>query len=426
MNVPSTLERAEIIAVGSELIALGRVDTNSRHIARRLAALGVEVVATSIVRDHRVDLVTALRTALTRAELVVVTGGLGPTEDDLTREALADALGRGMSEDADQLARMAERFERRGLVMPEINRRQAMIIDGADRLDNANGTAPGQWVDLGSQAIVLLPGPPREMTPMLEHVIDVQLAGRMPELRTFRRSIRVVGRSESLVESTVQPLYEAWRVGGVPIEATILAAYGRIDLHLFTRAVDAASAGLVLDQAVAQAAGKLGTCVYATDDRDLEAVVGEALVARGWRTVVAESCTGGMLGWRLTAVPGSSAWFEGGLLVYSNALKTTLAGVPAALIEAHGAVSEQVARALASGVRERTGAEVGVSITGIAGPDGGTEAKPVGTVYVAVETPDHAVCRHARFVGDRAIIRQQATAAALDLMRRTLLGLTGE
>ncbi len=423
MSETPILERAEIIAVGSELIALARIDTNSRHITRRLAEVGIEVVATSIVRDHRGNVTTALRTALSRADLVVVTGGLGPTEDDLTREGLADALGRGMHEDPGQLARIAERFARRGLEMPENNRRQAMIIDGAVRLDNAYGTAPGQWVDLGAQAVLLLPGPPREMTPILEHVIATHLAGRTPDLRTFRRIVRVVGRSESLVEATMEPLYAAWREGGVPIEATILAAYGRIDLHLFTRATDPAAAATVLDQAVGQAARALGDAVYATDDRDLEAVVGAALAARGWRVAVAESCTGGMLGWRLTAVPGSSAWVEGGVVTYSNALKQSLADVPGELIAAHGAVSEEVARALATGVRRRTGAEVGASITGIAGPEGGTEAKPVGTVYLAVETPRGAMCRHARFVGDRAIIRQQATAAALDLLRRAVLGL---
>lgn len=415
--------RAEIIAVGSELIALGRIDTNSVHITGRLAAYGIEVVAKSIVRDHRGDLATTCRTALVRAGLVVVTGGLGPTDDDLTREALADALGRTLHEDAEQLARIEDRFKRRGLVMPSINRRQAMLVEGAVRLDNPHGTAPGQWVDLGDRAVVLLPGPPREMKPMFEHVLTTYLGPRAPILRTFRRSVRIVGRSESHVEAAMQPLYARWRDGGVPIEATILAAYGRIDLHLFVRATASALAAQLLDPAAAAAVEILGDCVYATDDQELEAVTGAALQARRWRVAVAESCTGGMLGWRLTSVPGSSAWVEGGVVVYSDALKTTLADVPAALIAEHGAVSEGVARALAGGVRGRTGADVGVSITGIAGPDGGSDAKPVGTVFVAIETPDGAWCRHARFIGDRAVVRQQATAAALELVRRAALGL---
>jgi len=423
MSGQALFTRAEIIAVGSELIALGRVDTNSVHITGRLAALGIDVVAKSIVRDHRGDLAMALRTALARAQVVVVTGGLGPTDDDLTRDALAEVLDRAMHEDAEQLARIDERFKRRGLVMPEINRRQALILEGAARLDNVHGTAPGQWVDLGERAVLLLPGPPREMKPMLEVVLERYLQPRAPAWRTFRRAVRVVGRSESHVESMMQPLYAAWREAGTPIDATILAAYGRIDLHLFTRAEDDAAAGRVLDPAVAQAVAALGDCVYATDDQELEAVAGDALRRRGWRVGVAESCTGGMLGWRLTSVPGSSAWVEGGVIVYSNALKTSLADVPAALVAEHGAVSEAVARALAHGVRTRTGADVGVGITGIAGPDGGSDAKPVGTVYVAVETPDTAWCRHARFVGDRAIVRQQATSVALELIRRSALGL---
>lgn len=419
-GVPFT--RAEIIAVGSEMLALGRVDTNSSHITARLATLGIDVVARSIVRDHQADLVAAFLTALARADLVVVTGGLGPTDDDLTRTAAAEALGRGLYEDAAQLARIADRFTRRGLVMPAINSRQAQVLEGAVRLDNDHGTAPGQWLPLGQQAVLLLPGPPREMVPMLEAVMASQLQSRAGLQRTFRRTVRVVGRSESHVEAQMQPLYAIWRTWPRPIDATILAAYGRIDLHLFVRDDDAGAAADVLQRAVQMAAADLGDCVYATDDRDLEQVVGEVLAARGWRVATAESCTGGMLGWRLTAVAGSSAWVEGGVVVYSNALKTRLADVPADLIATHGAVSDEVARALATGVRARTGADVGVAITGIAGPDGGTADKPVGTVFVAVETPRGAVSRHARFVGDRAIIRQQASTAALDLLRRSATG----
>lgn len=409
--------RAEVIAVGSEMLALGRTDTNSGHITGRLATLGIDVVARSIVRDHQGDLVAAFRTALARADLVVVTGGLGPTDDDLTRAAAAEALDRGVTEDAEQLARISDRFARRGLPMPDINRRQAELLDGAVRLDNEHGTAPGQWLALDRQAVLLLPGPPREMVPMLERVLTTLLAPHAGAQRTYRRTVRVVGRSESHVESLMQPLYAIWRERDDAVEATILAAYGRIDLHLFVHAVTPDDASRVLDDAVAMATDALGSCVYATDDRDLEQTVGDALTRRGWRVSTAESCTGGMLGWRLTSVAGSSAWVEGGVVVYSNQMKTTLADVPPELIAAHGAVSDEVARALASGVRTRTATEVGVAITGIAGPDGGSEAKPVGTVFIAVDTPDGALSRHARFVGDRAVIRQQAATAALDMLR---------
>jgi nicotinamide-nucleotide amidase len=413
----SVLTRAEIIAVGSELLALGRTDTNSVHITARLASIGIDVIAKSIVRDHQGDLVASIRLALSRAHLLIMTGGLGPTDDDRTRAAVAEALGLGLHEDADQVRAIGARFRQRGLEMPAINRRQAQILEGAVRLVNDNGTAPGQWLDLGDRAVLLLPGPPREMIPMFEAVMVTQLVSRAGELRTYKRPVRVAGRSESWVESLMQPLYAIWERWPLPVEATILAAYGRIDLHLFVRSATEAEALAVLDEAVAMAAAALGSCVYATDDRSLEDVVGDQLQRRGWRVATAESCTGGMLGWRITAVPGSSAWMEGGVVVYSNAMKTALAHVPAPLIAEHGAVSEPVALALAAGVRRVTGAEVGVGITGVAGPGGGTEAKPVGTVFVAVETPEGAVCRHAQFGGDRAIIRQQATTTALDMIR---------
>ncbi|WP_396625029.1 competence/damage-inducible protein A [Luteitalea sp.] len=415
--------RAETIAVGSELLALGRVDTNSGQIAARLATLGIDVVARSVVGDHAGHLELAVRTALQRADLVVLTGGLGPTDDDLTRQAVASALGRSMHEDAEQLARIEARFARRAIPMPAINRRQALLIEGALRLDNPNGTAPGQWIDLGAQAIALLPGPPREMGPMLEGLVEGPLATRVGRARTRSRGLKVAGRSESAVESTLQPLYAEWRAQDPPIDATILAALGRIELHLFVRGEDEASAVTALETAIGAAADALGPAVYTTRDESLEELAGRLLREAGWRVAVAESCTGGMLGARITDVPGSSAWLDGGLITYSNALKTALAGVPAALIAEHGAVSEPVARALAAGARARCGTEVGIGITGIAGPDGGTEAKPVGTVFIAIETPRLAACRQARFVGDRAVVRQQSVSAALDMLRLALTGL---
>jgi nicotinamide-nucleotide amidase len=419
---PVPFARAETIAVGSELLALGRADTNSGVIAGRLAALGIDLVARSIVGDQLAHIELAVRTALQRADLVVLTGGLGPTDDDLTRQAVAAALGRGLHEDAAQVSRIAERFAKRNLPMPDINRRQALLIDGAVRLDNPDGTAPGQWIDLGPQAIALLPGPPREMVPMLKALVEGVLGARAGQARTHSRGLKVVGRSESAVETTLQPLYVEWRAASPPIEATILAALGRIELHLFTRSADAAAAEAALSGALDQAEAALGPVVYTTRDETLEDLAGRLLHEVGWRVAVAESCTGGLLGARLTDVPGSSAWVDGGVIAYSNALKTVLAGVPPALIAAHGAVSEPVALALAAGVRERCSTQVGIGITGIAGPDGGTETKPVGTVFIALHTPTGAACRQARFVGDRAVVRQQAVSAALDMLRLALTG----
>ncbi|MCC6163377.1 MAG: competence/damage-inducible protein A [Acidobacteria bacterium] len=419
---PPPFARCETIAVGSELLALGRVDTNSAVIAERLASLGIDVIARSVVGDHLPHLELAVRTALQRADLVVLTGGLGPTDDDLTRQGVALALGRGMTEDPVQMSRIAERFTRRNLPMPAINRRQAMVIDGGVRLDNPNGTAPGQWIDVGDQAVVLLPGPPREMEPMLHTLVAGVLARRAGTERTFSKGLKVAGRSESAVESVLLPLYPDWRTATPPIDATILAAAGRIELHLFTRTADADAASVALDEAIARAAAALGPAVYTTQDESLEEVVGRLLHAIGWRVAVAESCTGGLLGARLTDVPGSSAWVDGGAIVYSNALKSVLAGVPPALIARHGAVSEPVALTLAAGIRERCQTQVGVGITGIAGPDGGSDAKPVGTVYIAIQTPMGSACRHARFVGDRAVVRTQAVTAALDMVRLALTG----
>ena len=415
--------RAETIAVGSELLALGRVDTNSGVIAARLATLGIDVVARSVVGDHPRHLELAVRTALQRADLVVLTGGLGPTDDDLTRQAVAAALDRRMTEDPVQLARIAERFERRGLPMPDLNRRQAMLIDGAMRLDNPNGTAPGQWVDLGGQVVALLPGPPREMGPMLDALIAGPIGDRAGAACTYTRGLKVAGRSESAVEQTLQPLYAEWRALTPPIDATILAALGRIELHVFQRSVDADAAASALERAIAQASAALGPAVYTTRDESLEELAGRLLQETGWRVAVAESCTGGLLGARLTDVPGSSAWMDGGVIVYSNALKTVLADVPPALIAEHGAVSEPVALALAAGVRDRCATQVGLAITGIAGPDGGTDGKPVGTVFIAIQTPTISACRRAQFVGDRAVVRQQSVSAALDMLRLALTGL---
>lgn len=414
--------RAETIAVGSELLALGRVDTNSGVIAARLAALGIDLVARSVVGDQLSHLELAVRTALQRADVVLLTGGLGPTDDDLTRLAVAGALGRSLLEDPVQLARIVDRFAKRGIAMPEINRRQAMLIDGAVRLDNPHGTAPGQWIALGHQAVALLPGPPREMVPMLDALVAGPLGARAGESRTYRRGLKIAGRSESAVEATLQPLYARWRAGRPAIDATILAARGRIELHLFARSGDGPSAEAALERAIAEAATVLGPAVYTTRDETLEELAGRLLEQAGWRIAVAESCTGGMLGSRLTDVPGSSRWVEGGVIAYSNALKTALAHVPVSLVEAHGAVSDPVARALASGVRETCGTEVGIGITGIAGPDGGSEAKPVGTVFIAISTPSGTACRHARFVGDRAVVRQQSVTAALDMVRLALTG----
>jgi nicotinamide-nucleotide amidase len=410
---------AEILAVGSELLTPFRIDSDSLFLTRRLNDLGIVVRAKAIVGDDRAMLAAFLRASLTRADLVVTTGGLGPTEDDLTREVVAEVLARPLREDAEVLAGIRARFDRRGVSMPAINRRQAMVPDGATVLPNINGTAPGLWIDAGDRAVVLLPGPPRELEPMFDAHVAPRL-GRTDQPRHLRRRVlKITGRSESQVEEVAQPVYSSYAQGVVPVETTILASPGQIELHL--QAVGADETALVrrLDEATSVLAAALAPYVFSIDGRSLEAVVGDRLQQRGWRIGVAESCTGGLVLGRLTDVPGSSAWVAGGVVAYANDVKSAMLGVPPALIDTHGAVSEPVALAMADGARVSVGAEVGVGVTGIAGPGGGSPEKPVGTVVIAVSAGEREVRRFA-FTGDRDTIRRHSTAAALDLVRRAL------
>jgi nicotinamide-nucleotide amidase len=416
--------RAEIIAVGSELLTASRIDTNSLHITGRLNELGIEVRTKAVVGDDAGDLSDLVRQAVARADLVVITGGLGPTDDDLTRDAVAAVFARPLIEDAATVERIRERFARRGLKMPEINRRQALVPQGAELLANPHGTAPGLVLTHGGTLVVLLPGPPREMQPMLETVIATRLAARTGGMRLYRRVLAVAGRSESHVEERAQPVYSAFASGAVPISTTILAAPGQIELHLTARAADEAAARGALERAAAALAAALGADLFTTDGRPLEAVVGDLLRERGLRVAVGESCTGGLLASRLTDVPGSSDYVQLGVVAYSNAAKTALLGVAPSLIEEHGAVSEPVAAAMAEGARERGRAEIGIGVTGIAGPGGGTDRKPVGTVAIAILGPAGAErVRTFGFLGHRQQIKFQATQTALDHLRRALLGL---
>jgi nicotinamide-nucleotide amidase len=414
------VETAEILAVGSELLTPFRVDTNSLFLTARLNELGVIVRRKSVVGDRREDLAACVRDALARVDLVITTGGLGPTDDDLTREVVADVLGRTLRVDEAILAAIQARFARRGVPMPSINRRQACVPDGATVLPNSEGTAPGLLLEHDERLIALLPGPPREMQPMFVKAIAPIVEARSPGRRLQRRVVKVTGRSESQVEEIANPIYTSLSHGGLVVDATVLATPGQIEVHLESAGEDRGAIAHVLDEGVARLASALGATVFSTDGRTLEAVVGDALRARGWRIAVAESCTGGLLGARLTEVPGSSAYVLGGVIAYDNAVKTRELDVPAALIDQHGAVSEPVAAAMAAGVRRRFGAEIGAAITGVAGPDGGTAAKPVGTVCVAVDSPDAVSVRTLFFPGDRDAIRRHSTAAALDMVRRAI------
>lgn len=420
-TAPRTLAAAEVIAVGTEMLGSTRLDTNSLFIADCLSGIGIHLRAKSVVSDDRHRIAELCRQAVERADLVIVTGGLGPTDDDLTRDAVSDALGIPLLEDAGIVARIRERFERRGLQMPEINRRQALVLRGAEVLENPNGTAPGQFLEHDGRIIVLLPGPPREIKPMFTALCDSRLRPRTGGARIHRATLYITGRSESHVDEVAQPIYRPWLSADLPIETTILAAPGQIELHLALRSEDPERAAARLAAARDELAAALGDDVFSIDGRTMEQVIGALLLERGLTVAAAESCTGGLVLSRLTDVPGSSAYVLGGGVLYSNALKSAFAGVPESLIAEHGAVSEPVAVAMAEGIRQATGADVGLGITGIAGPGGGTPAKPVGTVAIAAIVPGSAPrVRTFHFVGGRTLIKMHASQAALDMVRREL------
>jgi nicotinamide-nucleotide amidase len=352
--------------------------------------------------------------------VIVIIGGLGPTDDDITRQAIAEVLHAPLELHEPVVDRIRERFARRGMEMPAINRRQAMAPRGAVLLDNPNGTAPGLWIERGATAIVLLPGPPREMTPMFDAVIRDRLAASSGGAGLFRRVLKVTGRAESDVDTQAQPVYGRWTTAKVPITTTILAVLGQIELHLTAHAESRQQADIALDAAVEELKAVLGPAVYSADGRNLEVVVGDLLRAKHFTLAAAESCTGGLLMSRLTDVPGSSAYVERGFVCYSNRSKIELLGVPEALLMEYGAVSDPVAQAMAEGARSRAGTNVGIGVTGIAGPDGGTPEKPVGTVSIAVVVEGEARVRTFQFVGGREQVKFQASQAALNVLRLTL------
>ena len=410
-----------IVAVGSEMLTPFRVDTNSLVITERLNAIGFDVRLKAVVADHVDELARVIEGALAWATLIVITGGLGPTEDDLTRDAVARVLGTPLDRDEAIVEQIRARFARRGVVMQAINARQAMVPRGAIVLENPNGTAPGLWLERDGTSIVLLPGPPREMTPMLEAVIRDRLAPRTLGAGLFRRVLKLTGRGESEVDARAQPVYGKWTSQPVPISTTILAALGQVELHLTADAASRAVADRALDAAVAELQHALGPAVYSTDGRPLEVVVGELLRLQSLTVAVAESCTGGLLTSRLTDVPGSSTYVDRGVVCYSNKAKTELAGVSAALIQEHGAVSEPVALAMAEGMRALAGTTIGIGVTGIAGPGGGSPEKPVGTVAIAVVRHGSARVRTVQLIGNREMVKFQAAQTAMNMLRLMLL-----
>lgn len=405
---------AEIIAVGSELLAADRLDTNSLFLTSGLNELGIRVLHKAVVGDAPDEMRSTFRHALDRADVVIASGGLGPTDDDRTRDTVADLLGRKLNRNEEIVRQIQERFRRFGRPMPEINLKQAMVPEGATVLPNPRGTAPGIWLEADGRIVVLLPGVPNELRAMFEAEVKPRLARIAPPERLYTRDLRITGLSESDAEQRVSPLYALYP----ETETTILSAPSGIQLHPRVWTSDPAKAEKTLDEITGRMALALGEHLYSMRGESLEEVVARVLTENRATVAVAESCTGGKLAERLTNVAGSSTYFLGGVVCYSNELKTSLVGVPAELIEAKGAVSTEVCLALADGIRRRTGATLGIGITGIAGPGGGTPEKPVGLVHIGIADEHGPRERATRFPGDRERIRTYATYAALDTIRR--------
>jgi len=411
--------KAEIIAVGSELLTPDRVDTNSLFLTAQLNRLGIEVVRKTIVGDDMDTLGRELRAALELADVVIACGGLGPTEDDLTREALSAVLRRPLVENDAVLKDLEAKFQRMGRSMPQINMKQAMVPVGAAVLPNPRGTAPGLWLEDGPRIVILVPGPPIELEAIFIEQVIPRLEVRVTGARLYARELRVTGMGESAVDQAIAPIYKGYR----EVQTTLLHVPGEIQVHLRRWSEDAAAAERQLDEIVERIRRALGESLFTTKGEDIEQVVAQLLTWHGATIAVAESCTGGMLGERLTRLPGSSAYFVGGVISYGNELKSAWIDVPRELIDTKGAVSAEAARAMAEGVRKRAGTTLGLSVTGIAGPTGGTPEKPVGTVHIALADAEGAQEKAFRFPGDRGRIRAQAAVAALDMVRRYYLRL---
>jgi nicotinamide-nucleotide amidase len=421
---------AEIIAAGSEMLTPFRQDTNSLYLTEGLNDLGVQVAFKTIVGDNLAHLTSAARIAISRADIIIFSGGLGPTEDDLTREAVAAALGIGLHPDNAILAALYKRFAARQMVMPPNNTKQADVLDGATVLDNKNGSAAGQYLDttvLDSDGkpirkiVILLPGPPKELKPLFDNEIKPRLAASLPPRHLARRMLRMALIPESHVDARTAPIYKQYS----DVETTILAGPAEIQLHFLCAKPSLAEAQSRVDELAEKIDAEMDDAIFSSHGESLEEVVLLNLGLRNLTLATAESCTGGLLAQRLTAIPGSSRYFLGGAVVYSDILKTTFAAVPTALVANKGPVSPEVARSLAEGIRTRTGASLGISITGIAGPGPGPPGpdadKPIGLVYIALANAHHTQVKEFHLPGDRERIRWWASQNALELIRHHLL-----
>jgi len=413
----NSIPKIEIIAVGSELLSPHFQDINSLYLIERLNDLGLEANFKTIVGDDWDDLKLAIHNSLARARIVFIMGGLGPTKDDRTREALASVLKRKLLFRDDVFEQIHKRFQRRRIPMPSVNKKQAYVIEGSELLDNRKGTAPGIWMETPSNTIAVLPGPPTELKPMFDVYVWPRLF-KFQRIYSVRKTLKITGLTESEVELLIQNDYPKDK----DLRLSILAHPGQIEIHLLCQSQkDSAHAEKKMKALSSTLLIKLGENVFSTSGKELEETVGNMLRQRQKTVAAAESCTGGYLGHRLTNVPGSSDYFLLSIVAYQNDQKSRLLRVPQDLLDKYGAVSSEVACAMAVGIRESSSADYGLAITGIAGPGGSTADKPVGLVYTALAGKNHTEVKRNLFLGDRKIIKFQSSQKALDMLRRYLL-----
>jgi len=413
--------KSEIIAVGSEMLTPYRQDTNSLYLTEKLNEIGVTVAFKTIVGDRRKDLVNSIRTALGRTDILILMGGLGPTEDDLTREAVAESLSLTLRRDASQVAALHARAATWRIPMPQNNLKQADVLDGATLLPNPLGSAPGQWLDTTfggyRKLLMLLPGPPHECRPLFDTECLPRLRAIVPPRAIALRTLKAAMIPESQADKLLAPIYTTY----TDVETTLLAHTGDLQITLACSKPKIEDAQSRVDELAGRIEETLEDWLYSSQGDSLEQIVLYYLGLRQATLAVAESCTGGLIAQRITGVPGASRSFLGGAVAYSDHLKISLAGVSAELIAQHGAVSAEVAKALAHGIRLRTGATIGLGVTGIAGPTGATESKPVGLIHFAVSDAQGTDAMERTFRGDRDRIREWASQQALDLVRRRLM-----
>ena len=408
---------AEIIAIGSELLTPEKTDTNSLWLTEKLNEIGVEVKLKTIVGDDEMRLEETIRDAVKRSEIVITTGGLGPTEDDITRQISARAIGRTLVYHTELETDLRERFKKWGREMPDINKRQAFVVEGAEILPNPNGSAVGMAVETDGKFFIVLPGPPRELKPMFENFVLPKLKKAAGEIFVKRRILRVAGMGESAVDEVIAPIYKTYE----NVQTSILFNKTEIELQLMARSDSESKAEKILDELAEKIKEKLGLAVFAMNGELMEEIIGKMLSESNKTLSVAESCTGGLIGERLTDVAGSSKYFIEGAICYANEAKIRTLNVAPEIIEKNGAVSSEVVEAMAKGMREKSNTDYAVSVTGIAGPSGGSDEKPVGTVFIGYADETQTKSFKIILPGDRFLIRWRASQAALEYLRRQIL-----